>query len=147
MTVSDRPGALRTAAANARRVDELRLLEAEAGTSSAKSSPNSGGRCCCFRRARIPLSCSASRRRPSAVAPRKIMPFPRHELPRLRHLGDRILFGSDLPNIPYPYADAVRAVTTLAPGLTTIGFVACSITMARNCFPSTFRAVGGSQGL
>jgi len=41
------------------------------------------------------------------------MPFPRHELPRLRHLGDRILFGSDLPNIPYPYADAVRAVTTL----------------------------------
>ena len=30
MTVSDRPGALRTAAANARRVDELRLLEAEA---------------------------------------------------------------------------------------------------------------------
>jgi hypothetical protein len=29
------------------------------------------------------------------------MPFPRDELARLRGLGDRILFGSDLPNIPY----------------------------------------------
>ncbi len=46
----------------------------------------------------------------------QIMPFPRHELARLRHLGDRILFGSDSPNIPYPYADAVGAVTTL-PGV------------------------------
>ncbi|MBV8346191.1 MAG: amidohydrolase [Mycolicibacterium sp.] len=46
----------------------------------------------------------------------KTMPFPRHELPRLRQLGDRILFGSDFPNIPYPYAEAVRAVTTL-PGI------------------------------
>jgi hypothetical protein len=26
-------------------------------------------------------------------------------------MGDRILFGSDFPNIPYSYADAMRAVT------------------------------------
>jgi uncharacterized protein len=36
------------------------------------------------------------------------MPFPRHELARLRRFGDRILFGSDFPNIPYSYADALR---------------------------------------
>jgi hypothetical protein len=42
------------------------------------------------------------------------MPFPRGELPRLRALGDRILFGSDFPNIPYSYADALRSVTELA---------------------------------
>jgi len=46
----------------------------------------------------------------------ELMPFPRHELTRLRRLGDRILFGSDFPNLPYPYADAVQAVTTL-PGV------------------------------
>lgn len=43
-------------------------------------------------------------------------PFPRNELARLRDLGDRILFGSDFPNIPHPYDVAVRALTTL-PGV------------------------------
>ena len=42
------------------------------------------------------------------------MPFPRHELARLRQLGDRILFGSDFPNIPYSYADALRSVTDIS---------------------------------
>jgi uncharacterized protein len=42
------------------------------------------------------------------------MPFPRHELGRLRRLGDRILFGSDFPNIPHSYADALRWLTELA---------------------------------
>jgi len=42
------------------------------------------------------------------------MPFPRHELARLRGFGDRILFGSDFPNIPYSYADALRSLTELA---------------------------------
>jgi uncharacterized protein len=46
----------------------------------------------------------------------EVMPFPRHEFARLRQLGNRILFGSDFPNIPYSYADAVRPVTTL-PGV------------------------------
>lgn len=39
------------------------------------------------------------------------VPFPRQEVPRLRDLGDRILFGSDFPNIPYTYLDALEAVT------------------------------------
>lgn len=36
-------------------------------------------------------------------------PFPRPELPRLEALGDRILLGTDFPNIPYSYADALEA--------------------------------------
>ena len=41
------------------------------------------------------------------------MPFPPRRYRRLRDLGDRILFGSDFPNIPYSYADALSAVTDL----------------------------------
>lgn len=37
-------------------------------------------------------------------------PFPRSALPRLADLGDRILLGTDFPNIPYPYADALTAL-------------------------------------
>lgn len=44
------------------------------------------------------------------------MPFPGAEYPRLRALGDRILWGSDFPNIPYGYLDAMTAVTRL-PGV------------------------------
>jgi uncharacterized protein len=36
--------------------------------------------------------------------------FPRGELPRLRALGDRILLGTDFPNIPYTYAAALEAL-------------------------------------
>jgi uncharacterized protein len=46
----------------------------------------------------------------------EVMPFPPSQLPRLRQLGDRILFGSDFPNIPYGYADAMRSITNL-PGV------------------------------
>ncbi len=35
-------------------------------------------------------------------------PFPRAELPRLEALGDRVLLGTDYPNIPYSYADALE---------------------------------------
>lgn len=42
------------------------------------------------------------------------MPFPTGEYPRLRALGDRILFGSDFPNIPYGYAHALSVLTELA---------------------------------
>ncbi len=44
------------------------------------------------------------------------MPFPAAELRRLPELGDRVLFGSDFPNIPYGYADAMRAITEI-PGI------------------------------
>ncbi|RUP04638.1 MAG: amidohydrolase [Mycobacterium sp.] len=41
------------------------------------------------------------------------MPFPASELPRVRDLGDKILFGSDFPNIPHSYAEALTAVTEI----------------------------------
>ena len=41
------------------------------------------------------------------------VPFPPPQFDRLRQLGDRILFGSDFPNIPYGYVDAMRAITRL----------------------------------
>lgn len=37
-------------------------------------------------------------------------PFPAAALPRLADLGDRILLGTDFPNIPYAYPDALRAL-------------------------------------
>jgi hypothetical protein len=36
--------------------------------------------------------------------------FPPAELPRLRDLGDRVLLGTDFPNIPYSYPDALEAL-------------------------------------
>ncbi|WP_040807463.1 amidohydrolase family protein [Nocardia concava] len=39
--------------------------------------------------------------------------FPTAELPRVRDLGHRILFGSDFPNIPYPYGHALFALERL----------------------------------
>jgi uncharacterized protein len=43
----------------------------------------------------------------------ELMPFPPADRHRLRDLGDRILFGSDFPNIPYGYVDAMRVLTAL----------------------------------
>lgn len=37
-------------------------------------------------------------------------PFPRAELPRLLTLGDRVLLGTDFPNIPNTYADSLEAL-------------------------------------
>lgn len=39
-----------------------------------------------------------------------MMPFPRTALPRLAALGDRILLGTDFPNIPHTYPEALRAL-------------------------------------
>jgi uncharacterized protein len=36
--------------------------------------------------------------------------FPPAELPRLRDLGDRVLLGTDFPNIPYSYPEALEAL-------------------------------------
>jgi predicted TIM-barrel fold metal-dependent hydrolase len=44
------------------------------------------------------------------------MPYPREALPRFAALGDRILFGSDFPNIPYPYLHQLRALERLGLG-------------------------------
>jgi hypothetical protein len=43
-------------------------------------------------------------------------PFPPAERGRLADLGERILFGSDFPNIPYPYAHALHALRRLELG-------------------------------
>ncbi len=40
-------------------------------------------------------------------------PYPRTELPRLAALSDRILFGSDFPNLAYHYIDALTALADL----------------------------------
>jgi uncharacterized protein len=40
-------------------------------------------------------------------------PFPADLLPRLRDLGDRVVLGSDFPNIPYPYAHQIEALIRL----------------------------------
>ncbi|PZT75448.1 amidohydrolase [Streptomyces sp. AC1-42W] len=44
------------------------------------------------------------------------MPFPKAELPRLADLGDRVLLGTDFPNIPYPYAHQLEALERLGLG-------------------------------
>ncbi|HVT66875.1 MAG TPA: amidohydrolase family protein [Trebonia sp.] len=36
--------------------------------------------------------------------------FPAAELPRLRDLGDRVLLGTDFPNIPHSYPDALESL-------------------------------------
>ncbi|GFG71817.1 amidohydrolase family protein [Mycolicibacter senuensis] len=46
----------------------------------------------------------------------ELMPFPAGEQARLRDAGERIVFGSDFPNIPYRYRDALTAVTAV-PGI------------------------------
>ena len=46
----------------------------------------------------------------------RLSPFPRRALPRLADLGDRILLGSDFPNIPYPYVHQLYALERLGLG-------------------------------
>lgn len=43
-------------------------------------------------------------------------PFPSEGRDLLGELGERVLFGSDFPNIPYPYLEAVDAVIDLGLG-------------------------------
>ncbi|WP_328870957.1 amidohydrolase [Streptomyces sp. NBC_00287] len=46
----------------------------------------------------------------------QLSPFPASELGRLAELGDRILLGSDFPNIPYPYVHQLEALERLGLG-------------------------------
>ncbi len=43
-------------------------------------------------------------------------PFPTDLLSRLAEIGDKVLLGSDFPNIPYPYAHQVEALERLGLG-------------------------------
>jgi predicted TIM-barrel fold metal-dependent hydrolase len=48
------------------------------------------------------------------------VPFPDELVPRLGGLGDKILYGSDFPNLPYPYEqqfDGLERLLGQAPGL------------------------------
>ncbi|GLF95805.1 amidohydrolase family protein [Streptomyces yaizuensis] len=46
----------------------------------------------------------------------RLAPFPPAERPRLAALGDRVLLGSDFPNIPYPYVHQLHALEALGLG-------------------------------
>ena len=41
------------------------------------------------------------------------MPFPRDLRPRLLELGDRVVLGTDFPNVPYPYSHQLEALVRL----------------------------------
>ncbi|HVF19673.1 MAG TPA: amidohydrolase family protein [Mycobacteriales bacterium] len=46
----------------------------------------------------------------------RFAPYPRDLLPRLTALQDKIVFGSDFPNIPYPYVHQLDALAGLGLG-------------------------------
>ncbi|MGA9746643.1 MAG: amidohydrolase family protein [Nocardioides sp.] len=46
----------------------------------------------------------------------EMAPFPAALLPRLRDLQRKVVLGSDFPNIPYPYAHQLEALTRLGMG-------------------------------
>ncbi|WP_436841446.1 amidohydrolase family protein [Streptomyces hydrogenans] len=46
----------------------------------------------------------------------RLAPFPRDALKRLADLRDRVLLGSDFPNIPYPYVHQLHALERLGLG-------------------------------
>ena len=43
-------------------------------------------------------------------------PYPRDALPRVEALGDKVFWGSDYPNIPYPYAHGIESLIRLGLG-------------------------------
>ncbi|MFJ8823728.1 amidohydrolase family protein [Streptomyces sp. NPDC102467] len=46
----------------------------------------------------------------------RMAPFPKGELGRLVDLGDRVLLGSDFPNLPYPYVHQLESIERLGLG-------------------------------
>lgn len=47
----------------------------------------------------------------------QLAPFPRELRGQLRDLGHKVLFGSDFPNIPYPYRHSLDACARLDLGV------------------------------
>jgi len=47
----------------------------------------------------------------------RLAPFPRELLARLGAAGDRVLLGTDFPNIPYPYLEQLQALARLDLGV------------------------------
>ncbi|MGH3366557.1 MAG: amidohydrolase family protein, partial [Nocardioidaceae bacterium] len=46
----------------------------------------------------------------------ELAPYPKDLLPRLEALGDKVLLGTDFPNIPYPYAEQLAGLAELGFG-------------------------------
>jgi uncharacterized protein len=46
----------------------------------------------------------------------QMAPYPAYLLPRVRDLGDKILLGTDFPNVPYAYADQLQVLADLGLG-------------------------------
>ncbi len=46
----------------------------------------------------------------------RLAPYPRDLLPRLAAIGDRVVLGSDFPNIPHPYSVQIQALADLELG-------------------------------
>ena len=46
----------------------------------------------------------------------RLLPFPRELLPELADLGDRVVLGTDFPNVPYPYLHQLEALARLELG-------------------------------
>ncbi len=46
----------------------------------------------------------------------EMAPYPGTLWPRVRALGDKVLLGSDFPNIPYAYAEQLAAIADLGFG-------------------------------
>lgn len=63
-------------------------------------------------------------------------PFPGELMPRLRDLSERVLLGSDFPNIPYPYAHQLESLERLGLG---------EEWLRRVCWENAAELVGGGQ--
>jgi len=61
-------------------------------------------------------------------------PYPPSLLPRVRALGDKVLLGSDFPNIPYAYAEQLSALAGLGLG---------DDWLRRVCWDNAVRLFGG----
>ncbi|MCW2893981.1 MAG: amidohydrolase 2 [Actinomycetia bacterium] len=76
-------------------------------------------------------------------------PFPADELPRLRDVGDRVLLGTDFPNIPYPYPDALESLERAGLGTAWLRAVCrdnAARLFARLPAPAEGSASGGGTG-
>ena len=71
-------------------------------------------------------ACTSTRRWSARRSASGIAPLPADWPARLAGVADRVVFGSDFPNIPYPYAKQVRAVAGWAAADDRLGRPSCA---------------------